>query len=264
MSQPIKIVSPIRLKDFNPDYHEGMDKEEAREKSGKLCERIGELQELLHANANRALLIILQGMDTSGKDGATRNVLQNVNPAGVEAFSFKAPSAEELAHDFLWRIHKVVPRHGDIGIFNRSHYEDVLVVRVMKLQPTTVWRARYDQINAFEKHLVANGVVVLKFFLHISRQEQTERLKARIEDWRKNWKFEPDDLKMRAHWSKFMKAYEDAINFCSTHYAPWHIIPANRKWYRDYAISKVVLKAMEEMKLQWPKPREDLAKLRIT
>jgi len=263
MSQPIKILSPIRLKDFNPDFHEGLDKDETREKSLKLCQRIGELQELLHANSNRALLIVLQGMDTSGKDGATRHVLQDVNPAGVEAASFKAPSAEELAHDFLWRIHKVVPRYGSIGVFNRSHYEDVLIVRVMKLQPASVWRPRYDQINVLEKHLVANDVVLLKFFLHISRQEQAERLKARIEDPRKNWKFQPEDLKMRAHWAKFMKAYEDAINFCSTHYAPWHIIPANRKWYRDYLIAKTVVKALEELKLQWPKPHESLAKFRI-
>ena len=263
MSQPIKILSPIRLRDFNPDFHEGLDKEETREKSLKLCQRIGELQELLNANANRSVLIVLQGMDTSGKDGATRHVLQDVNPAGVEVASFKAPSAEELAHDFLWRVHQVVPRHGNIGVFNRSHYEDVLIVRVMKLQPAAIWRTHYDSINGFEKHLVANGTVLLKFFLHISRQEQAERLKARIDDPRKNWKFQPEDLKMRAHWPKFMKAYEDAINFCSTHYAPWHIIPANRKWYRDYLITKTIVKALEDLKLQWPKPHENLAKFRI-
>ena len=160
-------------------------------------------------------------------------------------------------------MHKVVPRHGNLGVFNRSHYEDVLIVRVMKLQSASVWRARYDQINAFEKHLVANRIVLLKFFLHISRQEQAERLKARIEDPRKNWKFQPEDLKMRAYWPKFMKAYEDAINFCSTHYAPWHIIPANRKWYRDYLIAKTIVKALEDLKLQWPKPRENLVKFRI-
>ncbi len=263
MSQPIKVLSPIRLKDFNPDFHERLDKDETREKSLKVCQRIGELQELLHADARQALLIVLQGMDTSGKDGTVRHVLQSVNPAGVETANFKVPSAEELAHDFLWRVHRVVPRYGNIGVFNRSHYEDVLIVRVLKLQPTHVWRARYDQINAFEKHLTANGVVILKFFLHISRAEQAERLKARIADPCKNWKFQPDDLKMRAHWPKFMKAYEDAINYCSTHYAPWHVIPANRKWYRDYIIVKTVAKALEAMKLKWPKPHEDLSKFRI-
>jgi PPK2 family polyphosphate:nucleotide phosphotransferase len=263
MSQPIKVLSPIRLKDFNPDYHEGLDKDKTREKTLRLCERIGELQELLYADCRQALLLVLQGMDTSGKDGASKHVLQSVNPAGVETANFKAPSREELAHDFLWRIHKAVPRFGNIGVFNRSHYEDVLVVRVMKLQPVQVWRSRYDQINAFEKHLMANGVTVLKFFLHIGREEQAERLRARLSDPRKNWKFELEDLKMRALWSKFQKAYEDAINYCSTHYAPWHIIPANRKWYRDYAIARIVVKTLEGMKLKWPKPKEDLSRIKI-
>jgi PPK2 family polyphosphate:nucleotide phosphotransferase len=263
MSQPIKVLSPIRLRDFNPDYHEGMDKDKTREKTLRMCERIGELQELLYADASQALLILLQGMDTSGKDGAVRHVLQCANPAGVQTANFKAPSREELAHDFLWRVHLAVPRYGDIGVFNRSHYEDVLVVRVLRLQPPHVWRARYDQINAFEKHLTANRVVLLKFFLHISREEQAERLRARLEDSRKNWKFEMEDLKMRAHWAKFQKAYEDAISRCSTPEAPWHIVPANRKWYRDYIIAKTVAKAMEGMKLRWPKPKIDLSKVRI-
>jgi PPK2 family polyphosphate:nucleotide phosphotransferase len=263
MSQPLKILSPIRLKDFNPGFHEGLDKEDARKKTARLCERIGELQQLLYANGKQALLLVLQGMDTSGKDGTVKHVLDAVNPAGVETANFKAPTREELAHDFLWRIHKAIPRSGNIGVFNRSQYEDVLIVRVLKLQPTQVWRARYDQINAFEKHLCANNVLVLKFFLHISKAEQTERFKARLADPRKNWKFEPEDLKMRAHWSKFMKAYEDAINFCSTHYAPWHIIPANHKWYRNYAIAKIIVKSLEGLKLDWPKPRADLSKIRI-
>src|SRR6267142_6875061 len=194
MSQPIKITSPIRLKDFNPDFHEGLDKDETREKTERLCHRICEMQELLHADARQALLIVFQGMDTSGKDGAAKRVLEFVNPAGVETANFKSPSSEELAHDYLWRIHKAVPRYGNIGVFNRSHYEDVLIVRVMKLQPEKVWRARYDQINAFEKHLAENRVVLLKFFLHISKAEQAERLQARLEDPRKNWKFESADL----------------------------------------------------------------------
>jgi PPK2 family polyphosphate:nucleotide phosphotransferase len=260
MSQPIKILSPIRLKDFNPDFHEGLDKDETREKTERLCERICELQEVLHADARQALLIVLQGMDTSGKDGAAKRVLEFVNPAGVETANFKTPSAEDLAHDFLWRVHKVVPRYGNIGVFNRSHYEEVLIVRVLKLKPVQVWRPRYDQINAFEKHLTANGIVMLKFFLHISREEQGDRLRERIADPRKNWKFQPEDLKMRAHWPKFQKAYEDAINYCSTHYAPWHVIPANRKWYRDYVIAKTVVKALEGMKLKWPRPHQDLSK----
>jgi PPK2 family polyphosphate:nucleotide phosphotransferase len=263
MAQPIKITAPIRLKDFDPDFHEGRDKEETRDKTLKLTQRIGELQELLHADADQALLILLQGMDTSGKDGAAKRLLEFVNPSGVETANFKSPSSEELAHDYLWRVHKLVPRYGNIGIFNRSHYEDVLIVRVLKLQPVSVWQLRYDQINAFEKHLVENRVVVLKFFLHISSDVQAERLKARISDPQKNWKFEMSDLEMRAQWGKFQKAYEDAINYCSTRYAPWHIIPANRKWYRDYALAKTVVKAMERMRLEWPKPKEDLSKVQI-
>jgi len=252
------------LRDFNPDFHEGLDKDKTREKTEKLCQRIGELQQFLYADSQHALLIVLQGMDTSGKDGAVKHVLDSVNPAGVETANFKAPSREELAHDYLWRIHKAVPRYGNFGVFNRSHYESVLVERVMKLVPTQMWRPRYDQINAFEKHLTANNIVILKFFLHISREEQAERLRARLADSTKNWKFDPDDLKMRAHWGKFMKAYEDAINFCSTHYAPWYVIPANRKWYRDYVIAKLVVKTLEEMKLSWPKAKADLSKIKIT
>ena len=263
MKQPIKVVPSIRLKDFDPDFHDGLDKEATREKALKLCQRIGELQELLNANARHAVLILLQGMDTSGKDGAAKRVLEFVNPAGVETANFKAPSAEDLAHDFLWRIHGRVPRYGNIGVFNRSHYEDVLIVRVMNLQPKSVWRARYDQINAFEKHLAENRVVLLKFFLHISKTEQAERLKTRLEDRRKNWKFETGDLAMRARWTQFQRAYEDALNRCSTPWAPWHIVPSDRKWYRDYVIARVVVEAMEKLNLKWPKPKEDLRRVRV-
>lgn len=263
MKQPFKVTPPIRLKDFNPAYCHGFDKDAARDITAKYCRRIGELQALLNANARHALLILLQGMDTSGKDGAVKHVLEFVNPAGVETANFKSPSSEELAHDYLWRIHPRVPRYGNIGVFNRSHYEDVLIVRVMKLQPKRVWRARYDQINAFEKHLTENRVILLKFFLHISKSEQAERLRARLEDKRKNWKFETADLEMREKWSRFQRAYEEAFNRCSTPWAPWHIVPADRKWYRDYIIARTVADAMEKLNLKWPKPREDLSKIRI-
>ena len=229
----------------------------------RLCQRIGELQELLNANAHQSVLILLQGMDTSGKDGAAKHVLEFVNPAGVEATSFKAPSPLERAHDYLWRVHQAVPRYGNIGVFNRSHYEDVLVVRVMKLEPESIWRARYDQINVFEKHLAENRIILLKFFLHISKAEQAERLKARLGDPRKDWKFETGDLVMRAKWSLFQRAYEAALNRCSTSWAPWHIVPADRKWYRDYVIARTVVDAMEALKLKWPKPREALSKIKI-
>ena len=264
MKQPIKVVPPIRLKDFDPAFGHGLDKDATREKTTKLCQRIGELQELLHAEARHAVVILLQGMDASGKDGVGKRVLEFVNPLGVEAANFKAPSAEELRHDYLWRIHKAVPLYGHIGVFNRSHYEEVLIVRVMKLQPERVWRARYDQINAFEKHLTENRVVLLKFFLHLSKPEQAERLQARLDDPRKNWKFESGDLAMRAKWTKFQRAYEDVLNKCSTSWAPWHIIPADRKWYRDFVIASTVVDALENLKLKWPKPREDLSRIKIT
>jgi PPK2 family polyphosphate:nucleotide phosphotransferase len=263
MSQPIKVTAHIRLRDFDPDYHEGLDKDKTRDKTQKLCDRIGELQQLLYAESKHALLIVLQGMDTSGKDGTVKHVLDAVNPAGVETANFKGPSTEELAHDFLWRIHKAVPRYGNFGVFNRSHYEDVLIVRVMNLQPPRVWRKRYEQINAFEANLTANNLVLLKFFLHISKEEQAERLRARLKDHRKNWKFDPEDLKMRAHWEKFMRAYEDALNRCSPPEAPWHIIPANRKWYRDYVVAKTIVKALEDLNLDWPKAMPGLEKIRV-
>jgi PPK2 family polyphosphate:nucleotide phosphotransferase len=263
MKQTFKVTPPIRLKDFDPAFCHKLEKEATREKTLKLCERIGELQELLNASARYAVLILLQGMDTSGKDGTAKHVLDCVSPAGVETANFKSPSSEDLAHDYLWRVHKLVPRYGNIGVFNRSHYEDVLIVRVMKLQPEHVWRRRYDQINAFERHLVENRVILLKFFLHISKKEQAERLQARLDDKRKNWKFEMGDLDMRAKWSPFQRAYEDALNACSTSWAPWHIVPADRKWYRDFVIAGTVVDALEKLHLKWPKPKMDLSKVKI-
>ena len=263
MKQLFKVTPPIRLRDFDPAFCHRLDKEATREKTAKLCERVGELQELLHANARQAVVILLQGMDTAGRDGAAKRVLEFVNPAGVETVNFKAPSAEELAHDYLWRVHHALPRYGNFGVFNRSHYEDVLIVRVLKLQSERVWRARYDQINAFEKHLSENHVVLLKFFLHLSKAEQAERLKARLQDKRKNWKFEAADLEMRARWPRFQRAYEDALNCCSTPWSPWHIVPADRKWFRDYVIAHTVVDALEKLKLKWPKPREDLSRIKI-
>lgn len=256
-------LPPVRLKDIDPDSHNGMDKETARTKTAALAERIREQQELLYANADHAVIILLQGMDTSGKDGTAKRVLEAVTPSGIETTNFKAPSSEELAHDFLWRVHQAVPRYGNIGIFNRSHYEDVLVVRVMQLQPKKVWQARFEQINQFEKYLAENNVLLLKFFLHISKDEQAKRLQARLDDPTKNWKFESGDLKMRERWKEFQTAYEDAINHCNTKHAPWHVVPADHKWYRDYVVAKTVLNAMEDLKLRWPKPKEDLKRFRI-
>lgn len=263
MKQPTKVVPPIRLKDFDPGFHDKLDKNETRKKTRKLCERLADLQNLLYANGNQSVLILLQGMDTSGKDGATKHLLEFVSPLELDVVNFKSPSSEELAHDFLWRVHSKVPRYGHIGVFNRSHYEDVLIVRVNKLQPEKVWRARYEQINGFEKYLVENRVLLLKFFLHISKGEQAERLKARLEDKRKNWKFEKADLDMRAKWPEFQKAYEDALNRCSPKHAPWHIVPADHKWYRDFVIATTVVETLEKLNLKWPKPREDLSQVKI-
>ncbi|MDB6020584.1 MAG: Polyphosphate:AMP phosphotransferase [Pedosphaera sp.] len=261
-AQPIKITSRIRLRDFDPCYHGGLDKETTEQETVKLCLRIGDLQQLLYANASHSLTILLQGMDTSGKDGAVKRVLEFVNPLGVEATSFKVPSAEEAAHDFLWRIHKAEPRLGNFGVFNRSQYEDVLVVRVLKLKPKAVWEARYDEINAFEKTLAENNHILLKFFLHISKDEQARRLKARLRDPAKNWKIDPEDFRMRRHWNEFQKAYADAINRCTTSYAPWHIVPANHKWYRNYVIAQTVVHAIERLKMKWPKPKVDVSKIK--
>ena len=263
MKTQLKFKSPIKLKDFDPAFCDGLDKETAREKTTKLCQRLAELQDLLYANANQSVLIVLQGMDGSGKDGATKRLLEFVNPLQIETTSFKKPSADDLSHDYLWRIHKAVPRYGHIGVFNRSHYEDVLVVRVMKLRPERVWRPRFEEINGFEKHLTENRVIVLKFFLHISKAEQTERLQARLEDKTKNWKFEVGDLEMRAKWAEFQDAYEDVLNRCNPAYAPWHIVPADRKWYRDHVIARTVVNALEKLNLKWPKPHADLAKIKI-
>ncbi|MCL5098888.1 MAG: polyphosphate kinase 2 family protein [Candidatus Omnitrophica bacterium] len=263
MKQPFKVEGKIRLKDFDPAFCNGMDKEDAKSQTIKWGQRIGELQHLLYANARHALVVLFQGMDASGKDGAVRRVLEFVNPAGVQTANFKIPSAEEIAHDYLWRVHHAVPRYGYIGVFNRSHYEDVLIVRVLNLQPPEVWKERFDQINAFEKFLADNRILLLKFFLHIGKSEQADRFKERLDDPSKNWKFSMDDLKMRAHWDAFQKAYEDVLNHCSTGHAPWHIVPSDRKWFRDYLVAKVVAKALEDLDMHWPKPKEDLSKIKI-
>ena len=263
MKQPLLMRQKISLKDFDPAYCEGLDKEKTRQKTTRYCQQIGELQQLLYANAKNAVVILFQGMDASGKDGVGRRVLECVNPAGVETANFKAPSSEERAHDYLWRVHKLMPRFGNIGIFNRSHYEEVLIVRVMELQPEAVWKQRFDQINHFEKFLTDNGVLLLKFFLHLSKKEQAERFRARLEDPRKNWKFAEDDLKMRLRWDAFQQAYQDAINRCSAASAPWHIVPADHKWYRDYVVSRAVANAMESLHMDWPKPKQDLSKIKV-
>ena len=214
---------------------------------------IAKLQERLYAQNTHAVLVVLQGMDTSGKDGVIRHVFHGVNPQGCHVTSFKKPSEAEADRDYLWRIHAAVPPRGVIGVFNRAHYEDVLIVRVHSFVPEKVWRARYDQINAFEKYLADNHVVVLKCMLHISKGEQLERLRARVEDPEKRWKFSPQDLVERKVWPKYMAAYQDTVSRCSTDHAPWHVIPADRKWYARWAVSTILRGTLEAMD---PKPHK--------
>jgi PPK2 family polyphosphate:nucleotide phosphotransferase len=261
--QPLVIRTKIRLRDFDPAYTGGLDKEKAKKKTNQYARRIGELQDLLYANSRHAILLLFQGMDASGKDGTIRDVLEYVNPIGVQATSFKVPSEEERAHDFLWRVHKAVPRYGAIGVFNRSHYEAVLVERVLKIVPRGVWSKRYPQIVSFEEMLVANHVVLLKFFLHISKEEQAQRFAERLAEPHKRWKFNHSDLETRRHWAAYMQAYEDTINATSHPRAPWHIVPADRNWARDFIVAKTVLGAMEGLRMKWPEPTEDLSKIKI-
>ena len=244
----------VRLRDIDPDATSGYaSKEETLERLNVLRDRLSTLQEALYAEDKRSLLIVLQAMDTGGKDGALKSLLTGVNPAGVQVTSFKTPSSQELEHDFLWRVHKAAPPKGIIGVWNRSHYEDVLIVRVHNIVEKKVWQARYEDINNFEQLLTRNGVTVLKFYLHISKDEQKERLQARLDDPEKNWKFNPGDLKERALWDDYQRAFEDAINKCSTTHAPWTIVPANKKWARNIALSEAVVAALEKMKPQYPK-----------
>ena len=225
--------------------------------------RLAELQLRLFAEGQHALLIILQGMDASGKDGTVRHVMSGLNPASCLVHSFKVPTAAEAHHDYLWRIHHVVPARGEIGIFNRSHYEDVLVARVRELVPKAVWQRRYQQINDFEQMLTENGVTILKFFLHIDKAEQRDRLQARLEDPAKNWKFERGDLDVRRQWGDYQRAYEAALTQCSTQWAPWYVVPANKKWFRNLAVSEIVRATLEDIDPQFPKPLPGLSKIRV-
>lgn len=225
----------------------------------KYRKKLGNLQEVLFAEGKHAVLIVLQAMDTGGKDGTIRHIFTGVNPQGVDVTPFKVPTPLEAAHDFLWRAHAAVPRRGKIGIFNRSHYEDVLVTRVHKTITDKVAEQRFRQINQFEEMLHGNGVTILKFFLHISHKEQSARLKARCDDREKHYKISETDFKERVHWSKYQEVYADAIRATSQKHAPWFVIPADHKWYRNAAISRIVVEAMEGLDLKYPKPAFDVS-----
>ena len=239
------------------------DKDDAAPAVAKLREKLIDLQELLYAESKHALLIISQAMDAGGKDGAIEHVFGGVNPQGCSVTSFKAPSTLERSHDFLWRHHLAMPPRGMIGIHNRSHYEAVLVERVKQIAPPKVWKKRFDHINRFEEMLADEGTTILKFFLHISKDEQKERLQARLDEPHKRWKFNPADLEERARWDEYMQAFDDVVEQTSTDHAPWYVVPSDRKWHRDWVISDVIVRTLESLEMEWPKPAEGLDKIVI-
>ena len=242
---------PIRLAEIDPADAAGLDKETGKALLDRLDDELGELQDLLYAAAEHSVLLVLQGLDTSGKDGTIKRVLRGVNPVGCRIVSFKVPTATELAHDFLWRVHAGVPERGQLGVFNRSHYEDVLVARVHGLVPEPVWRRRYEHINAFERLLADNGTIILKCFLYISKAEQEDRLLAREREVTKAWKLSAQDWVERRSWDEYTAAYEDALRHCSTEVAPWHVIPADRKWFRNLAVAQLLVETLRPYKASW-------------
>ena len=269
-SYRVKSSGTLVLKEFDPDDTGDYKKNEqgkakAKAETAKLIARLDGLQERLYAGATRSLLIVLQGMDTSGKDGTIKSVMSGINPQGCKVVAFKAPSKDELAHDFLWRVHREVPPKGYIGIFNRSHYEDVLITRVHGWVSEKETKRRFNQIKEFEELLTEQGTAVLKFFLHISKAEQKERLEARVADPEKRWKWNSGDLEERKLWDDYQKAFEDVISETSTERAPWYIVPANRKWYRNLLVAERIVQALEDMKLKTPAAPEgvDFTKLKI-
>jgi PPK2 family polyphosphate:nucleotide phosphotransferase len=250
--------SKVKLKDYDPGYTDKQDDRASVEAELQtLSNELSELQELLAAAQHQSLLVVLQGMDTSGKDGTIRHVLSHVNPQACKVHSFKVPTQEELAHDFLWRVHKATPAKGIMTIFNRSHYEDVLIARVHNLVPEKVWSRRYKEINNFENLLANSGTIILKFYLHISFDEQERRLLAREQDINKAWKIDASDWSERKHWQDYQEAYEDALSLCSTNESPWYIVPANHKWYRNLAIAHTLVHTMRRYKDEWKTELEE-------
>jgi PPK2 family polyphosphate:nucleotide phosphotransferase len=249
---------------FSLDEHDPADTdglagpEEVAREYEEVQRRIVDLQERLYAEEERSLLVVLQGIDAAGKDGAVKHVLRGTNPTGVRVYSFKEPSSEELAHDFLWRYHQATPADGMIHVFNRSHYEDVLVVRVKALAPEELWRSRFDSINDFERMLVREGTTIVKFFLHISRDAQLERFQERLEREDKHYKFSSNDVRERRRWDDYQQAYQDMLRHTSSDWAPWYVIPSDHKWYRNLVVARTVAGVLEGMDPRWPEPEEDL------
>jgi PPK2 family polyphosphate:nucleotide phosphotransferase len=264
MGQDLRVEpgTKVDLKDYDPDYTgKYRSEQDTLEELARLKEKLFDLQALMYADNRYSLLIVIQAMDAGGKDGLIRSVMSIFNPQGCQVTSFKAPSAEELDHDYLWRIHHVIPRKGEIGIFNRSHYEDVLVVRVHDIVPKDVWKARYDQINDFEKYLSDNNVIIRKFYLHISENEQEERILKRLLDPKKNWKFSAADMQERNYWDDYMDAFDDLLSRCSTKQAPWYIVPSDKKWYRNLVVARVLVETLESLNMKWPEPSAEVKEL---
>ncbi len=259
----VKPGSKVDLSQFKTRDDGGMKKDEAVDETRDLTRRLQKLQELMYAEGKHALLVVLQAMDAAGKDSTIRRVFGPVNPQGCKVASFKAPNSVELMHDFLWRIHQNTPRKGNIGVFNRSHYEDVLIVRVKELVDDAVWRPRFEHIRHFERMLHDEGTKVVKFFLHISKDYQKERLQRRLDRPDKHWKFNPDDLAERARWHKYQEAYEEALGECSTDESPWYVIPAERRWFRNWLVSAILVQTLESLDMRYPEPTFDASEITI-
>lgn len=259
----VKPGTTVELSNFSTDETGDLNKQAGHDLLDPLKDRIRDLQGILYASGQNSVLIVLQGMDTSGKDGTVSSVLESVNPLGCRVWPFKSPTPLESAHDFLWRVHEKVPERGMMTVFNRSHYEDVLIARVKELVPKAVWSKRYDQINEFEELLTESGTIILKFFLHISKDEQKERLMKREEDPVKAWKLSAGDWMERQYWNQYQHAYEIALTKCSTKVAPWYVIPADHKWYRDLAVAQQIVDVMEPFKKKWMSSLEEMGKLQL-
>jgi PPK2 family polyphosphate:nucleotide phosphotransferase len=259
----VKPGSRLKLADRDPDDTHGYTKEKADRELRKHETQLSDLQDLLYAEKKHSLLIVLQALDAGGKDGTIRHVMSHANPQSCDVTSFKSPTEEELGHDFLWRVHKAVPIKGTIGIFNRSHYEDVLIARVHELVPKAVWSKRYGLINDFESLLAASGVKIIKFFLHISKEEQKKRFESRLTNPIKLWKASEADFAERRFWDDYTAAFEDALSKCSVEHAPWYVIPANKKWFRNLAVSRIIVETLQGLKMKYPKASIDPSKVVI-
>jgi PPK2 family polyphosphate:nucleotide phosphotransferase len=258
-----RVEERIRLADYETGDTDGYDKAETAAELASLVERIAELQARLYAEDARSVLVVLQGIDAAGKDSTVKHVFSGTNPQGVRVYTYKEPTSEEAAHDFLWRYHADAPADGMIHVFNRSHYEDVLVVRVKGLAPEELWRSRYDSINDFERMLVREGTVIVKFFLHISKEAQLERFRERLDREDKHYKFSANDVRERRHWDAYAEAYEDAVNLTSTPWAPWYVVPADHKWFRNLVVARIIAATLEAMDPRWPETDPELEDLTL-